>query len=201
MKIRFSSSAARRSTFALTIAAAALATGCTQPAAPSASTSGTAPAPVTEPAASVAPAQQAAAAASQFGPALPEDLQGEVQSGGECGIEATSEVPQGAELSLSRSAPQLIEGWALDRADRTAATSVYLKLESGGDASYFVPVTMVTREGLGIRLGDESLDSAGFSVNAALAEVPVGQYNMQVAQRIGNKILLCATGRSAKVVE
>lgn len=150
---------------------------------------------------SAEPAQQAASAVSQFGPALPEDLQGAVQSGGECGIEATSEVPQGAELSLSRSTPQLIEGWALDRADKTAATSVYLKLESGGDASYFVPVTMVTREGLGIRLGDESLDSAAFSVNAALAEVPAGQYNMQVAQRIGDKILLCATGRSAKVVE
>lgn len=200
MNIRFSSAAARRSTLALTIAAAALAAACTQQTAPTASTPESAPTPVTEPASSE-PVQQATATASQFGPALPQDLQGPVQSGGECGIEATAEVPQGAELSLSRSAPQLIEGWALDRGDKTAPTSVYLKLESGGDASYFVPVAMVTRAGLGIRLGDASLDSAAFSVNAALAEVPAGQYNVQVAQRIGDKILLCATGRSAKVAE
>ncbi|MCH6482374.1 hypothetical protein MMG85_02155 [Pseudoxanthomonas sp. LH2527] len=199
MNIGFSSTAARRSTLALTIAAAALAAACTQNAAPTASTPESAPTPVTEPASSE-PVQQVAAA-SQFGPALPQDLQGPVQSGGECGIEATAEVPQGAELSLSRSVPQLIEGWALDRADKTAPTSVYLKLESGGDASYFVPVAMGTRAGLGIRLGEASLDSAAFSVNAALAEVPAGQYNVQVAQRIGDKILLCATGRSAKVAE
>lgn len=147
-----------------------------------------------------APETATADAMVKFGPALPQDLQGSpAQSGGECGIEATAAVPQGGELALSRSRPELIQGWAVYREDKAKPDSVYLKLASGGEASYFALVTMESRAGLGIRLGDETLDNAAFKATLDIADVPAGEYTVQVAQRVGDKILLCATGRTAKV--
>ena len=138
----------------------------------------------------------------KFGPALPQALQGSpAQSGGECGIEATAEVPQGGQLSFSRSRPELIQGWAVYREDKTPPSSVYLKLASGGDASYFALVTMESRAGLGVRLRDESLDNAAFKATLGLSDVPAGDYSVEVAQRVGDKILLCATGRTVEVSE
>ena len=146
-----------------------------------------------------APASSLEAIAS-MGPAIPEDLQSSpAQSGGECGIEATATVPQGGVLEFSRARPEFVEGWALYREDSTKPTSVYIKLASDGEASYFAPVTMLSRPGLGIRLGEAAFDGAGFKVTLGLNDVPVGTYTVQVAQRVGDKVLLCATGRTAKV--
>jgi hypothetical protein len=140
--------------------------------------------------------------ASQFDPAIPQELRSPpAESGGECGIEATADVPQGAPLKLSRAQDATIEGWALVRGSKTDAESVYLKLASDGDASYFVPVKVVNRPGLGIRLGDAGLDRAGFAVVAGLQNVTPGEYTVQVAQRVAGRVLLCATGRSATVTE
>ena len=146
----------------------------------------------------VASTQEAVA----MGPAIPEDLQSPpAQSGGECGIESTATLPQGAELSLSRSRAESVEGWALSRETAAKASRVYIKLASDGGASYFAPVTMVTRPGLGIRLNDEARDDAGFKVTFDLHDVPTGAYTVQVAQRIDGKVLLCATGRTATVAD
>jgi hypothetical protein len=201
MKIRSTKLEKLPLSMVVALSIAAMASACTQQAeAPTQAPEPVAPATAEVPAADAVPAPPEAVA-SQFGPALPADLQGVVTGGGECGIEATAEVAQGSEIPLSRSKAELIEGWMLDREDRTKPTSAYLKLESGGEASYFVPLTLGNRAGLGVRLGDESFDAAAFAVTAGLSEVPVGQYNVQVAQRIGEKILLCATGRTAKVTD
>ena len=157
-----------------------------------------------DPAATPAPEVLGAArvAAVKFGPAIPEDLASPpAESGGECGIEATEAAPQGSELRLHRSKPERIEGWALDRTAVATSESIYVKLATGGDASYFVKASSVVRPGLGVRLQDESLDRAGFVVDADLSEVPAGNYEVQVAQRVGGRVLLCATGRSARVID
>lgn len=201
MKILLNAIEKHRSPLVVAIAIAAMASACTQQAGTPAQAPDTAaPATPVEPVTETVPAPPEATA-SQFGPALPADLQGAVVGGGECGIEATPEVPQGAEIPLSRSKTQLIEGWILDRQEKSKPTSAYLKLESGGEASYFVALTLGNRQGLGVRLGDASLDDAAFAVTAGLSEVPAGQYNVQVAQRVGEKILLCATGRTARVAD
>lgn len=139
-------------------------------------------------------------AIANMGPAIPEDLQSSpAQSGGECGIEATAAVPQGGVLEFSRARPEFVEGWALYRQDAAKPSSIYIKLASDGEASYFAPVTLLSRPGLGIRLGDAAFDTAGFKVTLGLNDVPAGTYTVQVAQRVGDKVLLCATGRTAKV--
>lgn len=196
-KVRFSRSAVIAAlSFALTV------TACSRQSAQVEPIEDAAQAPVAEQ--PVAPetvtSPPAADAMVKFGPAIPQDLQGSpAQSGGECGIEATAAVPQGGELALSRSRPELIQGWAVYREDKAKPDSVYLKLASGGEASYFALVTMESRAGLGIRLGDEALDNAAFKATLDIADVPVGEYTVQVAQRVGDKVLLCATGRTAKV--
>jgi hypothetical protein len=202
MMIQIKNSRLSRSAFVAAVSLALAATACSRQSAQVEPVEDAAQAPVAEQ--SVAPETTAplpgADAMVKFGPALPQDLQGSpAQSGGECGIEATAAVPQGGELALSRSRPELIQGWAIYREDKTKPSNVYLKLASGGDASYFAPVTMESRAGLGIRLGDETLDNAAFKATLDLGDVPAGEYTVQVAQRVGEKILLCATGRSAKV--
>lgn len=143
-----------------------------------------------------------AVGAVQFGPAIPADLQSPpAESGGECGIEATPTVPQGGELQFARSRVEHVEGWALVRDAKAEAEHVYLKLASNGNASYFALATPISRPGLGIRLGDASLDRAGFTIDVGLQDVPAGKYTVQVAQRINGRVLLCATGRSATVTD
>lgn len=180
---------------------AAVAIGCTPAPAPTSpeqtasAASGAADLPV-------ATAESVAAPAAQFDPAIPAELQSPpAESGGECGIEATETVPQGAMLQLAKSRVEHIEGWALVRDAAAPAEAVYLKLASSGEASYFVPVQMVDRAGLGVRLGEPALDRAGFVVDAGLQHVPAGEYSVQLAQRIDGRVLLCATGRNATVLE
>jgi hypothetical protein len=186
--------------FALT--AAVTMAGCNRTA-PTDAAADTAPAARSAESAAPAPVSaKPAVALAKFGPAIPEDLMSPpAQSGGECGIEATESSPQGAELVLSRSKPEHIEGWALDRSATTASEGIYVKLATGSDASYFAKANGVVRAGLGIRLQDPQLDRAGFVVDADLADVPAGTYEVQVAQRVNGKVLLCATGRSARVVD
>lgn len=181
----------------LLLAVAALA-GCNQ--APTGGT-GASPAPATTTTQAV-PTPAPAMNAAKFDPALPAMLQSPpAESAGECGIEATAEVPQGGTLAFTRNAIAKIEGWALVRGETGSAEGVFLKLASSGDASYFVPVTVGVREGLGIRLGDAALDGAAFNVDAAFQHVPAGDYTVQVAQRMNGRVLLCATGRNATVAE
>lgn len=181
---------------------AAVAIGCTPAPAPT-SPEQTAPAPSgLADAPSATTPETVAAPAAQFDPAIPAELQSPAaESGGECGIEATEAVPQGATLQFAKSRVERIEGWALVRDASAPAEAVYLKLASSGEASYFVPVQMVDRAGLGVRLGEPALDRSGFVVDAGLQHVPAGEYSVQLAQRIDGRVLLCATGRNATVVE
>lgn len=152
--------------------------------------------------AAASPATTPAVSVQQLSPAIPEDLRElEVVSSGECGIEATEQYPQGSELRLSRAATTLLEGWSVVRESATAPDSVYFKLDSGSGISYFAPVEMVSRQGLGIRLNDPALDRAGYRVNLGLSHVEPGNYAVQVAERLEGKTHLCATGRSVVVTD
>jgi len=200
MNTKTSSNLKRLAVSTLAVSVLALLSACTsekagEPATPDAATTA-ATTEATPPPAPVQPAPVAAAFA------IPAELQvAPAESGGECGIEATESVPQCAQLTLSRAHGEYLEGWALVRDNAVKAEKVFIKLASTGEAYYFAPVSVVTRPGLGIRLQDATRDDAGFNVTLDLKDVPAGKYTIQVAQRVGDMVLLCDTGRAAEITE
>lgn len=144
-----------------------------------------------------------AAPVLRFSSAIPNEIkEPTAESGGECGIESTSDFPQGSQLVYSRSKTnEQVDGWLLVRGAGNPEMAFFKLASKTADASYFAPVSLTTREGLGVRLGDAALDNAAFELNASFEDVPAGEYDVQLAQKNAGKVLLCATGRTAKIVD
>ena len=144
-----------------------------------------------------------AAPVLRFSSAIPNEIkEPAAESGGECGIESTSDFPQDSQLVYSRGRTnEQVDGWLLVRGGGNPEMAFFKLASKAGDASYFAPVSLTHREGLGVRLGDAALDNAAFELNVSFEDVPAGDYEVQLARKNAGKILLCATGRVAKIVD
>lgn len=133
---------------------------------------------------------------------LPEGIKGlAFEIGGKCAIDIVNTPQSGEVVTVKRSEPAAIAGWAFDDKAKSVPAIIALQLAKGDSRYHALVERKGGRDDLTKAYGEAKYADAGYSAVLDFSSLPVGQYDVLLVQRAADKNLVCSTYRKLELVD
>lgn len=126
----------------------------------------------------------------------------EDEGGVQCSVDGINQRPTSAVVVIAKNSPFIVSGWVYVESDWAPVTPlVYVMLTSGTTPARYFEATRIARPDVATALNNSLLVNSGFVLKENIADLPAGEYKLNIVTGKRMLIYVCHTDIVIKVKE